>query len=34
MSGLEELQNSGREQMIDLLSSRIDVAESSMANKL
>lgn len=32
MSGLEGLQNSGREQMIDLLEGRISVAESSMAN--
>lgn len=32
MSGLEELQNSGPEQMIDLLSSRIDVAEATMMN--
>ncbi len=32
ISGLEQLQNSGREQMIDLLESRISVAEASMAN--
>ena len=32
ISGLEQLQNSGKEQMIDLLESRIGVAESSMAN--
>lgn len=32
ISGLEQLQNSGREQFIDLLESRIDVAESSMVN--
>ena len=32
ISGLEMLQNSGPEQMIDLLSSRIDVAESTMQN--
>lgn len=32
VSGLEQLQNSGKEQMIDLLESRISVAESSMAN--
>jgi hypothetical protein len=32
ISGLEELQNSGPEQMIDLLTSRIDVAESTMQN--
>lgn len=34
MSGLEQLQNAGREQMIDLLESRITVAESTMANLL
>lgn len=32
ISGLEQLQNAGKEQIIDLLDSRIDVAESSMAN--
>ncbi len=32
ISGLELLQNAGPEQMIDLLSSRIDVAESTMRN--
>lgn len=32
ISGLEMLQNAGSEQMIDLLSSRIDVAESTMRN--
>lgn len=32
MSGLEMLQNSGREALIDLLESRISVAESTMAN--
>jgi hypothetical protein len=32
MSGLEALQNSGREQMIDLMESRLAVAEASMAN--
>lgn len=32
ISGLEQLQNSGREQMIDLMESRLSVAESSMAN--
>lgn len=32
MSGLEGLQNAGREQMIDLMEARIQVAESSMAN--
>jgi len=32
ISGLEQLQNSGREQMIDLMDSRITVAESTMVN--
>jgi hypothetical protein len=32
VSGLEMLQNSGREKMIDLLESRLEVAESTMAN--
>lgn len=32
ISGLEQLQNSGKEAMIDLLESRISVAESTMAN--
>lgn len=32
MSGLEMLQNSGREQFIDLLEARLTVAESSMIN--
>ena len=32
ISGLEQLQNSGKEQMIDLLESRISVAESTMSN--
>lgn len=32
ISGLEQLQNAGPEQMIDLLSSRLDVAESTMMN--
>jgi hypothetical protein len=32
ISGLEQLQNSGPERMIDLLESRMAVAESSMAN--
>jgi hypothetical protein len=32
ISGLEELMNSGREAMIDLMESRIQVAESTMAN--
>lgn len=34
ISGLEQLQNAGREQMVDLLESRINVAESTMANLL
>lgn len=34
ISGLEQLQNSGKEAMIDLLESRIAVAESTMANLL
>ena len=34
ISGLEQLQNMGREQMIDLLDGRLAVAESSMANLL
>ncbi|GAG05123.1 unnamed protein product, partial [marine sediment metagenome] len=34
ISGLEQLQNSGREQMIDLMEGRLGVAESSMANLL
>lgn len=34
ISGLEELQNSGKEQVIDLLEGRISVAESSLANLL
>ena len=32
MSGLEEIQNAGKEQMIDLLEARINVAEATMAN--
>lgn len=32
INGLEQLQNSGKEAMIDLLSSRMQVAESTMAN--
>ena len=32
ISGLEMLQNSGREQMIDLLEARLEVAESTLAN--
>ena len=34
MSGLEMLQNSNQEQFIDLLEARLNVAESTMANKL
>jgi hypothetical protein len=34
VSGLEQLQNMGREQMIDLLDGRLGVAEASMANLL
>ena len=34
ISGLEQLQNAGREQMIDLLDARIEVAESTMKNNL
>lgn len=34
ISGLEQLQNAGREQMIDMLEGRINVAESTMANLL
>ena len=34
MSGLEMLQNSGREAFIDLLEARINVAEATMANRL
>ena len=32
ISGLEQLQNAGPEQMIDLLSARLDVAENTMMN--
>jgi hypothetical protein len=32
ISGLEQLQNAGREQMIDLMEGRLQVAESTMAN--
>ena len=32
ISGLEQLQNAGREQIIDLLEGRISVAESTMMN--
>jgi hypothetical protein len=34
ISGLEQLQNAGREQMIDLLDGRLGVCESTMANLL
>src|SRR5574343_637199 len=34
ISGLEQLQNAGKEQIIDLLESRMTVAESTMANLL
>jgi hypothetical protein len=34
ISGLEQLQNAGREQMIDLMESRLSVAESTIANLL
>ena len=34
VSGLDELKNSGKEQMIDLMEGRIRVAESSMSNLL
>jgi hypothetical protein len=34
VSGLEKLQNSGKEAIIDLLESRIQVAESTMANAI
>lgn len=32
ISGLEQLQNAGKEKMIDLMESRLEVAESTMAN--
>ena len=32
ISGLEQLQNAGKERIIDLIDARMDVAESSMAN--
>lgn len=32
ISGLEQLQNSGKEKMIDLMESRLEVAEATMAN--
>jgi len=34
ISGLEQLQNAGREQIIDLLEARIGVAEATMANMI
>jgi len=34
MSGLEMLQNSGKEQMIDLLEGRVQVAEAQLVNKI
>ena len=34
ISGLEQLQNAGREQMIDLIDARLQVAESTMSNLL
>ena len=34
MSGLEELQNAGRQQVIDLLDARLEVAEDTMKNTL
>ena len=34
ISGLEQLQNSGKEALIDLMEARINVAESTMANQL
>lgn len=34
ISGLEQLQVSGKEQMIDLMAARLDVAEATMANLL
>ena len=34
ISGLEQLQNAGREQMIDLMEGRMSVAESTLANLL
>lgn len=34
ISGLEMLQNAGKEQIIDLLEARISVAESTLANRL
>lgn len=34
ISGLEQLQNSGKEKILDLLESRIDIAEKTMQNKI
>src|SRR5512137_202741 len=34
ISGLEQLQNSGREAMIDLIEKRLEVAENTMVNNL
>lgn len=34
ISGLEKLQNAGKEQMIDLLESRMEVAEATMVNRI
>lgn len=34
ISGLEQLQNSGKEALIDLMEARLTVAESTMANQL
>lgn len=34
VSGLEKLQNSGKEQMLDLVESRMEVAEATMENKM
>lgn len=34
VSGLEKLQNAGKEQMLDLVESRMEVAEATMVNKL
>lgn len=34
ISGLEQLQNAGKEKILDLLESRIDIAEKTMQNKI
>jgi hypothetical protein len=34
ISGLEQLQNSGKEKILDLMESRIDIAEKTMMNKI